>query len=115
MALALSMSQKTALSKHVGHVILDFYDGKPPLWSEVGTGTQAELRRLVIRRLKEEDCADVADILETSSLDTAVGVIKKRFKTLRERKRRQKEREQWAEKQAVSKDPSTTETVSGSI
>lgn len=87
---------------HVGDVILDFYDREPPLWSTVGTGTQAELRRLVIRRLREKDCADVAEILETSSLDAAIVVIKKRFKTLRELKRRGEERKRGAEKKAVS-------------
>ena len=65
-------------------------------------GTQAELRRLMIERLREKDCADVADILETSSLDTTVGVIKKRFKTLREKRRREEERKRGAGKPAVS-------------
>ena len=73
------------------------------MWSTAGTGTQAELRRLVIERLKEKDCADVADLLETSSIDTAIVVIKRRFKTLREKRRREEERKQGAEKQAVLK------------
>lgn len=54
------------------------------------------------KRLREKDCADVADILETSSLDTTIGVIKRRFKTLREKKRREEERKRGAEKQTVS-------------
>ncbi len=94
--LALGASQKRALSLHVGVVILDFYKHEPPLWSTVGTGTQAVLRRLVIERLREKDCADVADILDASSLDTAVEVIRKRFKSLREQKRREGERTQGA-------------------
>ena len=101
MTLTLGMSQKRALSVHAGDVILDFYDRKPPLWSAVGTGTQAELRRLVIGRLREKDCGDVADILEASSLDTAVDIIKKRFKTLREKRRREEDRKRGAGKQAV--------------
>ncbi|KAL9629358.1 MAG: hypothetical protein Q9164_006915 [Protoblastenia rupestris] len=107
MALALGSSQKRALSVHVGNVILDYYDREPPLWSTVGTATQAELRRLVIERLREKDCADVADILEASSLDTAVGVIKRRFKSLREKKRREEERKRGAGKQAVSEELQT--------
>ena len=102
MGLTLGASQKRALSVHVGNVIVDFYDQKPPLWSTVGTETQAELRRQVITRLKEKDCADVAEILEASSLDTAVEVIKRRFKTLREKKRREEERKGGAGKSAVS-------------
>ena len=93
MALSLGASQKRALSMHVGDVILDFYHNDPPLWNAVGTVTQAELRSLVIKRLREKDCADVADILEANSLDTAVGIMRKRVKTLRERKRREEERE----------------------
>lgn len=85
---------------HVGDVILDFYNNDPPLWNTVGTITQAELRRLVIERLREKDCADVADILEANPLDTAVGVMRKRFKTLREKKRREEER--GAKNKAVS-------------
>ena len=102
MALTLGASQKRALSVHVGDVILDFYHRESPLWSMIGMGTQAELRRLMIERLREKDCADVADILETSSLDTTVGVIKKRFKTLREKRRREEERKRGAGKPAVS-------------
>lgn len=108
MALTLGASQKRALSVHVGDVILDFYDREPPLWSTVGTVTQAELRRLAIERLREKDCADVADVLETSSLDTAVDIIKKRFKTLREKRRREEERKRGAEKHAVSEDIART-------
>ena len=100
MALSLGASQKRALSVHVGDVILDFYKHDPPPWNTVGTVTQAELRRLVIERLREKDCADVADILEANTLDTAVGVIRKRFKTLREKKRREDER--GAKKQVIS-------------
>lgn len=102
MALILGASQKRVLSIHVGNVILDFYDGEPPMWSTVGTGTQAELRRLLIERLTERDCADVADLFDNSSLDTAIVVIKRRFKTLREKKRREEERKPGGEKQAVS-------------
>ena len=86
MALSLGASQKRALSMHVGDVILDFYHNDPPLRNAVGTVTQAELRRLVIERLREKDCADLADILNANSLDTAVGIIRKRFKRLREKK-----------------------------
>ena len=99
MALSLGASQKRALSMHVGNVILDFYHNDPPLWNAVGTVTQAELRRLVIERLREKDCADVADILNANPLDTAVGIIRKRFKTLREKKKRGEERK--AKNQAV--------------
>ena len=100
MALSLGVSQKRALSVHIGDVILEFYNHDPPLWNTVGTVTQAELRRLVIERLREKDCADVADILEANSLDTAIGVIRKRFKTLREKKKREDER--GAKKQVIS-------------
>lgn len=87
---------------HVGDVILEFYNGEPPSWNTVGTVTQAELRRLVIERLKKKDCGDVADILEASPLDTAVAVFRKRFKTLQEKKRPEEERNRVAERQAVS-------------
>lgn len=102
MALILGASQNRALSLHVGNVILDFYDREPPMWSTVGTGTQAELRRLLIERLEEKDCADVAEMLETSPIDSAIVVIERRFKILREKRRREEERKQGAEKQAVS-------------
>ena len=68
-----------------------------------GYDKSSRLRRLVIERLREKDCADVTEALETNSLDTAVGVLRKRCKTLRERKKRKDERKLAAERQAISK------------
>lgn len=88
MAPALNPWQKKALSEHVGKTILDFYNGSPPLWAEVGTDIQAKLCSLVIERLREGDCGDVADVLEGAK-DFATRKIHQRFKSLREKKRRE--------------------------
>ena len=69
----------------------------------MGTVTQAKLRRLVIARLREKYCADVAEVLGTNSPDTAVGILRKRCKTIREKKKREDERKRAAEIQAISK------------
>ena len=45
---------------------------------------------------------DVADILEARPVDTAIRIIKKGFKTLREKRRREKERERLTSKQTIS-------------
>ena len=56
----------------------------------------------MIERLREKDYVDVAEMLETNSLNTAIGVIKRRFKTLREKKKREEaSRKVGAEKQAT--------------
>lgn len=94
---ALNTWQKKALSEHAGKTILDFYDGSPPLWADVGTETQAKLCSLVIERLREGDCGDVADAL-AGARDFAIRKIHQRFKTLREKKRREDLRRE-AEKQ----------------
>ena len=88
-------SQKKALSVYAGDVILDY----------------AELRRLVIGRLRENDCGDAADILRLAlsrtsrkwwkNSDTAVDIIKKGFKTLREERSREEERKWGPGKQAI--------------
>ena len=62
------------------------------------------MHRLVIERLREKDCGDIADMLETSSLDTTIDFIKKRFKTLREKRRREEERRRGEEIQVIVKE-----------
>ncbi len=87
----LTQWQKKALSEHLGNTILAFYGGSPPLWAEVGTGTQTKLCSLVIERLREKDCSDVADALEGAK-DFAIRKIHQRFKSLREKKKREDQR-----------------------
>ena len=94
---ALNIWQKKALSEHAGKTILDFYNGSPPLWADVGTETQAKLYSLVIERLREGDYSDVADAL-AGARDFIIRKIHQRFKTLREKKRREDLRRK-AEKQ----------------
>lgn len=88
MASSLNVRQKKALSEHAGVVILEYYNGDPPPWSQIGTQTQAELRALVIDRLHNKACGDVAEILNSNALEFAIRAIQQRFKSLREKKKR---------------------------
>lgn len=87
MASSLNARQKKALSEHAGVVILDYYDGDPPSWSQIGTQTQSELRTLVIDRLHDKACGDVAEILNSNIKEFAVRAKQQRFKSLREKKK----------------------------
>lgn len=88
MASSLNGRQKKALSEHAGVVILEYYNGDPPPWSHIGTQTQAELRALVIDRLHDKACGDVAEILSSNASEYAIRAIQQRFKSLREKKKR---------------------------
>ena len=79
--------QRKALSEHAGAVILEYYHDQPPLWAKVGTETQATLRGLLVQRLKDNDCGDVALYLAERPQDTT-RAIQQRFKSLREKERR---------------------------
>lgn len=86
---SLNARQRKALSEHAGVVILEFYHDDPPSWSQIGTQTQMELRTLVIDRLRDKACGDVAEILDSSAKEFAVRAIQQRFKSLREKKKRE--------------------------
>lgn len=88
----LAVIQKKTFLRNAGEVIQEFYGYEIPQWSTVGTATHAELRRRVTERLREKDCRDVAAVLETSSIDAVVEVFRRKFKTLRDRKRKDDER-----------------------
>lgn len=85
---SLNARQRKALSDHAGVVIFDYYNGNPPPWSQIGTKTHLELRTRVIDRLHEKACGDVADILNSNAKELAVRAIQQRFKTLREKRKR---------------------------
>lgn len=85
---SLNARQKKVLSEHAGVVILEYYDGDPPPWSQIGTQIQSELRTLVIARLNATACGDVAEVLESNDEEFAVRAIQQRFKSLREKKKR---------------------------
>lgn len=51
-------------------------------------------------RLRQKDCGDVAAVLETSSIDAVVEVFRKKFKTLRDKKRKDDERDRGKGQQA---------------
>ncbi|KAL9013403.1 MAG: hypothetical protein Q9173_001899 [Seirophora scorigena] len=90
--------QKKALSECVGEIILEFYSGDPPLWAQVKTDDLAVLRSSVVQRLRCKGSNDVADALE-SAKDSTTRAIHQRFKSLREKKRRELQKRE-AEKQA---------------
>lgn len=90
--------QKKALSKRARKVTRDYYPDGPPSWSNIGTETQAEMLRLVIKELKEQACGDVAKILEEMPYDTAIQYIKKGLTAVRELKRRERKKTMLANK-----------------
>ena len=94
MASSLNARQKRALSEYAGVVILDSYDGDPPPWSQIGTKTQSELRSLVIDRPHDKACRDVAETLNSNTKEFAVRAIQQRFKSLREKKKRDDRRKE---------------------
>ena len=88
MASTLNGRQKRALSEHVGVVILQYYNDDPPPWFQIDTQTQTELWSLMIDRLRDKACGDVAEILSFNAKEFAVRVIQQRLKSLREKKKR---------------------------
>lgn len=90
--------QKKALSECIGEIILEFYSSNPPLWGKVTTDDLVTLRSMVIERLRTKGSNDVADALEGAK-DFTTRKIHQRFKSLREKKRREN-RKREAERQA---------------
>ena len=88
---SLNKWQRKALSEHAGVVILDYYHGTTPQWNTVGTETQGKLRDLLGQRLREKECGDVATFLEQRPQETT-RAIQQRFKSLREKQRREEKK-----------------------
>ena len=85
----LEKAQRHALSKHTGALLLDLYRGELPLWSAVGASSHERLRSLLIDRLRDQQCGDLADILEQVSLNDTMRVVRRRLSTLRGTRQRQ--------------------------
>ena len=100
--------QKKALSECIGEIILDFYSGDPPLWAQVKTDDLAILRSSVVQRLRDKGSNDVADVLEGAK-DSTTRAIHQRFKSLREKKRRDDQ------KREVKQQASLQGTVQGTV
>ncbi len=88
MGLVLDKWQKKALSECIGETILNFYSSDPPLWADVKTDDVAELRSLVIERLRAKKSNDIANALKDDK-EHLTQAIHQRFKSLREKKRRE--------------------------
>ena len=85
---SLNQWQRTSLSIHSGELITEYFSGQHiPQWTKIGTEKQAELRRLLIQRLRDRKCSDVADYLQESK-ENATRAIQQRLKSLREKERK---------------------------
>ena len=80
--------QRRALLTHAGTVILTHYSEQQiPQWVKVGTEIKATLRGLLLQRLRDERCSDVANYLENRPEETA-RALQLKFKSLREKERK---------------------------
>ena len=88
MATVLSKDQKRKVSIHGGHVIDTYFPDGLPMWTDIGTDVLQNLLELLVEELREKKCNDVADHVETHP-DEAKRALQIRFKSLKDRKRRQ--------------------------
>lgn len=89
MATALSKDQKSKVSLHGGDAISTRFPDDLPMWSSIGTDVKQELLTLLIERLRENQCNDVADYVG-SHREEATKALQIRFKSMKDRRRANK-------------------------
>ncbi len=85
----LGKTQLRLQRQHLGDVLLAHYEAEIPAISEIGTLRFKQLHQETVQRLRDKQSSDVADVLEKFSIDEFAQEVKKKLKTLRERKKRQ--------------------------
>ena len=105
MTLDLTKDQKSKISLHGGYVLSTRYPDALPMWKEIGTDVKQALFQNLINRLREYECNDIAEKLESHRHEETLKLLQIRFKSIKDKRRAQaKQQAQLQEQKGV--DPS---------
>lgn len=100
MTTTLTKDQKSKVSLHGGYVLSTHYPEALPMWKDIGTDVKKTLLKDLVKRLREKECSDVAEYVE-SYQEEALKLLQIRFKSMKD-KRRAKSKKQAMEQEGLN-------------